>query len=101
MYVVIKVGRFRHEVVGVTSDFEISLRLAVQAKLKEHDDYHDFYVLDCKTDTLLEDGDLVAIVDKTVASNEPYRIRAKHDGAWVDAKLDPPEPPFVRAGEKE
>lgn len=50
IYVVVKSGVYRHEIVGVYSTLKLACEAAEAAAHAESDDYHGFEVLECTLD---------------------------------------------------
>ena len=64
MFILTIEGVYRHEVVGVYSHLPAAVDRAKERISEEHDDYHKIEIMECEVNVPIEDGKLVAIVQR-------------------------------------
>ena len=64
MFVITKEGVYRHEIVGIYSHRPAAIERAKERIKDEGDDYHKFEVMECEVNAPIEDGKLIAIVQR-------------------------------------
>ena len=64
VYVVIKVGVYRHEICGVYFNYTDAYSCAKAEIKTERDDYHDFHIFECLVNVPLDDGHCIAQVKR-------------------------------------
>lgn len=64
LYVVTREGIYRHEIVGIYDTKTKAKNRAISVCKAEQDDYHRFYIMVCKYNEPIEDGDLIIVVKK-------------------------------------
>ncbi len=61
LYVIIKDGVYRHEIVGVCTNFNKADKIARESLLKERDCYHSFQIVKCLKNKKIQDGENLTI----------------------------------------
>ena len=64
VYIVIKVGVYRHNICGVYFNYGDAYRSARSEIKAESDDYHDFHIFECPVNVSLNDGYLITKVKR-------------------------------------
>ena len=74
MFILTMKGVYRHEVVGVYSHLPAAIDRAKERISEEHDDYHKIEIMECEVNVPIEDGKLVAIVQRHKIHNNGYEV---------------------------
>lgn len=67
LYVVTKEGMYRHEICGIYDSEDLAINRAEEVCKAEHDDYHEFYVLQFDLNAAVDDGLLVDTISRKKA----------------------------------
>ena len=59
IYVVIRKGVYRHEILYISDNRAKAMKIAEQAIRNEDDNYHSLQMLECLSDKLMKDGKLI------------------------------------------
>lgn len=88
IYLVIKVGVYRHEILGAYINFldaRKNAETAAKEELENHDGYHDFHIESIPLNTAVEDCRLIGYYDCIKGYNEGYPI-LKDGVVWKTMK---------------
>jgi len=80
VFVVIREGVYRHEIVGIFSDFIKAKDIAKETIENEEDDYHKFLVGKCEIDKVIEDIEILGSFSRDDYENHPEHLIEWHDG---------------------
>ena len=91
VFIVTKQGVYRHEIMGVFQDLEFAKNVAIDCIKAEHDDYHDFHVIQFDVGAPTKsDGTLKYIIERKQDLREGcnYVIVCKNEAAILAGYRD-------------